>query len=258
MGVLQFYDLSRITLITKVIGLMCDGQYKEMQNFLREQSESIQSINMVEEISSFLYEFSKKRLITSDTLPLLIEILQSLIELCSGNYKNNETIFNIQIISTINFILQIDITRIKNQSRFRCHTTVITNYSDLDTIGGNGRDEKRAEIDYVVLREKALHLKSSAVELLGVMLEEVSTQTKSLSVQIAGALDIHALHWSMVDFFELKVDKDLIKEKSADDASRALFKAYSIIRHLMDSSTSPENLSELIFLAHDQYDNNNS
>lgn len=245
MGVLQFYDLSRITLITKVIGLMCDGQYNEMQNFLREQSDSIQSINMVEEISSFLYEFSRKRLVTSDTLPLLIEILQSLIELCSGNYKNNEAIFNIQIISSINFILQIDITKIKGQSKFsrQVNMAVITNYSDLDSIG-NENDRKKAKIDYLDLRKKGLELKSSAVELLGIMLEEVSIHTKSLSVQIAGGLDIHALHWSMVDFFELKDDRDLIQEEYADNATRALLKTYSIIRHLMDSgSTSQESLS---------------
>ena len=47
---------------------MCDGQYKEMQNFLREQSEDIHSVNMVAEMATFLYEFSKKHIISIDTL----------------------------------------------------------------------------------------------------------------------------------------------------------------------------------------------
>lgn len=203
--IVQFYDLSRITLINEVIGLMCDGQYKEMQNFLREQTQSIQSINMVQEITSFLYEFSKKRLITSDTLPLLNEVVQSLIELCSGNYKNSEVIFQKQIVSIINYFLQIDITKIE---------------SDVE------------------LRKKGLELKASAVELLEVMLENVSSKTKDLSRQITGGLDIHALHWSMVDFYILKDDEGLIQEKYDDNATRALFKTYSIIKHLIYNEVS--------------------
>ena len=209
--VVQFYDLSRITLINEVIGLMCDGQYKEMQNFLREQTQSIQSINMVQEITSFLYEFSKKRLITSETLPLLNKVVQSLIELCSGNYKNSEVIFQQQIVSIINYFLQIDITEIKSKIE----------------------PDNKLEKEYTELRKKGLELKASAVELLEVMLENVSPKTKDLSRQITGGLDIHALHWSMVDFFILKDDEELIKAEYDDNATRALFKTYSIIKHLI-------------------------
>ncbi len=200
-----------------------------MQNFLREQSESIHSINMVAEITSLLHEFTKKRHITSDTLPLLIQIFKTLVELSSGNYKNHKVMFNSHIVSTINYIMQIDISNIKGQSFF-----------------GRAADSSESlNIDFVYLRKKALELKSSAVELLGIMLEEVSTKTKSLSVQIAVGLDIHALHWSMVDFFVLKDDRDLIRLKFDDNASRSLFKTYTIFQQLIDKHvTSPKKLSE--------------
>ena len=66
MSILHFYDLSRIcTHLTKSLGLMCDGQCREMQNYLREQSGDIENVNMVEEIASFVYEFSKKQVSTT-------------------------------------------------------------------------------------------------------------------------------------------------------------------------------------------------
>ena len=217
-----------------------------MQNFLRQQSESIHSINMVAEITSLLHMITKKRHITSDTLPLLIQIFKTLIELSSGNYKNHKVIFNSQIISTINYILQMDISKIRGQSRFHraSNTTVISNQYDLESIGRRSC-QRKSNIDYVDLRKNALELKSYAVELLVIMLEEVSIHTKSLTVQIAGGLDIHALHWSMVDFYILKNDKDLIRIMFDDNASRSLFKTYTIFQQLIDREAAPaEKLSK--------------
>lgn len=198
---------------------MCDGQRRDMQNYLREQKNSLHNINIVEEITSFLYEFSKRRLITSDILPLLIEAFQTLIELCSGNYDSSIVIFNEQIVSMINYYLQIDITNIKINH-------------------GEQSDDLKKE--YIELRIKALKLKASIVNLLEVMLEKVSGATEKLTLQIAEGLDIHALHFTLWDFYMLKDDKDL-KDKEADDnASRAMFKTYSVINHLIDSETGYE------------------
>ncbi len=160
---LQFYDLSRITLISKVLGLMCDGQYKEMQNFLREQSESIHSINMVAELATFLHEFSKKHVISIDILQLFNQLLQALKEFCIGNYKNREVVFNANVVSVINFVLQIDITSIRGSGMFGPseNTTVITNFTELDNIGGD-EDTNEQNIDYIQLRRLALEMKASA------------------------------------------------------------------------------------------------
>ena len=233
-------------MVIKVLGLLCDGQNRQMQNFLREQSKSFSSINVVGEITSVLYEFTEKRQISYDSLPLYIEILQSLIEVCLGNYKNHKVVFNKHITSVINFIFQIDITGIKPPSRFgrRVSTTVITDIADMEDLG-NTPENGSSKLNYVDLRVMALKLKVSAIELLEVMMEEISTKSKRLTQQIAEGLDIRGLHSSMADLFLLKSDKDIIQKEHDDNASRALYKAYKIIMHLVDSENgSLESLSK--------------
>ena len=227
---LHFYDLSRISLISKVLGLMCDGQCKDMQNYLREQGDDIYSVNMVEEIASFLYEFSKKRIFHMDKLKLFNQILQTLIEFCIGNYKNRKVVFNANIISVINFILQIDITKIQKPRMGSSEAATDPR--------GMGRSPT-AKIDYITLRKMALVMKASSVQLLDALLEEISNKSSTLSHQIAEGLDVAALHRSMLDFFILKSDPDLARIQYEDNASRALFDSYKIIQHLVDSGFAP-------------------
>ena len=217
-------------LICKVLGLMCDGQFRVMQDYTREQSEDTHSVNIVAEMSTFLYHFSKKQEINEESLQLLNHLLQALIEFCTGNYKNREVIFYENIISAINYVLQIDITHIKAAEAM------------------NGADQEKCidvSMDYIYLRRMALEMKGSAMQLLESMLEDISIKTTKLSYQIAEGLDIHALHWSMLDFYILKSDPDLIRLQSEDNACRGLFDGYRIIMHLVDSGASSlESLSK--------------
>ena len=105
---------------------MCDGQYRPMQNFLREQPNNIKTINLVSETCSFLSSFFED--VTKDNIVLITTALQTLIEMsvvshscvhtyiCSyinalfidlqGNFANQQVLFNCKIIDTINVILQ--------------------------------------------------------------------------------------------------------------------------------------------------------
>lgn len=223
---------------------MCDGRYTKMQNFLREQSESLQSINMVEELTSFLHQFQETRTFSYDTLILFNQILQALLELILGNFKNCEVIFDANIISVLNYVFQIDITEIKEPKGSSVHqqvtANVLSNFGELEDIcEGSTRSSNSVttkKIDYVDLRKNGLLLKASAVQLLEVMLEKISPQSESLSHQVAEGLDIRALHWSMVDFYILKGDSDLANLNVAESASRALFSAYSACMHLVDNN----------------------
>ena len=167
-----------------------------------------------------MYEYSKRRLITSDILPLITEAFQALIELCSGNVENSEAILQQQILPIINYYLQIDITKIN----FKVDET----------------EKKKCDLkkNSVQLRYDVLKLKAAVVELLEVMLEKVSSETERLTFQIAKGLDVTALQYSMVDFLILKDDEDLKEKKSDDNAQRALFKTYSVISHLASSGAS--------------------
>ena len=226
-----------------MLGLICDGQFKAMQNFLREQSESLQSINMVAELTSFLHQIHETRTLNFDTLGLFSQILQALIEMCTGNFKNCEVVFNANIMSVLNYVFQIDITEIKEagQAANEITATVVTNFNDFEDIaeGVNNNTTNAKKVDYVELRKQGLQLKSSAVELLKIMLEKTTSRTESLAHQIAGGLDVHALQWSMVDFFLLKDESGIVRQNMSEYASRALFTTYNIFMSLLDNNTTP-------------------
>ena len=97
-----------MSLALQVMGLMCDGQYRLMQNYLREQRDNIHTIDLVGGVASFLQHFYHD--INEETVELVHLILQTLIEVCVGNYSNQLVIFNQQILEALNSIFQIDIT----------------------------------------------------------------------------------------------------------------------------------------------------
>ena len=227
-GVIYFHDFSHIELILKVLGFMCDGQYKDMQNFLRSQNEQIQSVDLVGEVTSFLQTFHQSQFIDRSTLKLLHRMLQTLIEMSVGNHANQKAIFDRQILPVINRILQIDITNISSPED--------TDADENEEIESYPLIKKDREVisaeTYKELRKQALELKGSAIELLEGMLEETSLETKDLVTRLSGGLDVDALHGSMVDFHKLMLDKELIEDEYDDNAERGLYRTYHILVQL--------------------------
>ena len=208
--VLKVHHQKRVAVTINIIGLMCDGQHKKMQNYFREQENRITDINMIEEITSLLYEYSKRRqlTLTHDNLPLIAESFQTLVELCLGNLENIEVILRKQILYIINYYLQIDI-----------------NYITSTMVEGGNIDDKI----------QALKLKSAVVELLEAMLEKYSSESERFTKQIAEGLSSHALHDTMEEFYKLKDDKKLKAKGVNENARRALFKTVAVIHHLTQS-----------------------
>ena len=60
---------------------MCDGQYRLMQNYLREQRDNLQMVNVVGEVALFLQNFHND--INKETMDLVHLILQVI---CAGHY----------------------------------------------------------------------------------------------------------------------------------------------------------------------------
>ena len=122
---------------------MCDGQYRPMQNFLREQPNNIKTINLVSEtcifLSSFFVDITKDNIVPITTaLQTLIKMsmvsnyvcTHALIVICiffesQDNFANQRILFNCKIIDTVNNILQ---TRV-NQHR-EC-SLINVNYQDI-------------------------------------------------------------------------------------------------------------------------------
>ena len=81
---------------------------------------------------------------------------------------------------------------------------------------------------------QSVDMKASAVELLEVMLEETNEKSLELVKEIAGSLDIPALHDTLADFYELKNDPEVKQKGFDDEAERGLFRTYHALVHLMD------------------------
>ena len=189
---------------------MCDGQHREMQNYLRDQRQTVHTINMVAEVADFLQYFYHD--LNAEIVDLVYLMLQTLIEMCVGNYDNQIIIFNKQIITTINRILLIDI-------------------SDYETDSSS-----TTPISMSTMKTRAINLKGSAVELLEVMLEETSHQKKDLVQQITEVVDVDALYHTLADFYKLKDDPEVERKYFDDDVERELFRTYHILVHIKELS----------------------
>ena len=267
-SVVQFQNLKHIELAMKVLGLMCDGQCREMQNYLREQKESITSVNMVGEVAIFLQQIFQSRSITPETITALHQILQTLVEMCVGNYTNQEVIFNKQIMTIINHVLQLDITNITMHLDKHLAAPEAMVHINTDVSNPDASKLHEAELllqqqikklyrprikpfanseEALELRKKALDLKGSAVELLEAILEETNHKTRDLAFQLAGGLDISAVQGSLIDFYHLSYqDDELKKEEYDDNAERALYRSYHILKRLEDFGVKDPLISMLI------------
>ena len=100
-----------IKLALQVLGLMCDGQYRSMQNYLREQKDNYTGVNVVAEVAVFLQNFSLD--VDRETMDLVHLTLQTLIEMCVGNYPNQNIIYHRQIIEALNHIFYMKVYSMK-------------------------------------------------------------------------------------------------------------------------------------------------
>ncbi|XP_019849951.1 PREDICTED: inositol 1,4,5-trisphosphate receptor-like [Amphimedon queenslandica] len=73
------HDALWINLVLEVIGLMCDGQNRTLQDYLREQLDNYRTINVVAEVVAFLHTFATDLSLTN--LEQISTVIQSLIEL---------------------------------------------------------------------------------------------------------------------------------------------------------------------------------
>ena len=110
----------------RVLGLLCDDQYRPLQDYLRHQPGNIKDINLVSETCKLLSSLYVD--ITKDNITIINSVLQTLLKMSvvgylnmyidtyvslhincftQGNFENQKVLFNHQIIDTINQILQM-------------------------------------------------------------------------------------------------------------------------------------------------------
>ena len=108
----KYKDSHHIKLALQVLALICDGQNRNMQNYLREQRDNYTGVNVVAEVALLLQNFSHD--VDRETMDLVHLTLQTLIEMCVGNYPNQHVIYHRQIIEALNYIFAL---KVYNTSR---------------------------------------------------------------------------------------------------------------------------------------------
>ncbi|XP_064638087.1 inositol 1,4,5-trisphosphate receptor type 2-like isoform X2 [Lineus longissimus] len=101
---LHYRDDGYIELVLKVLSRMCDGQFRSLQHYLREQPDNIKSFNLIAETVQYMSQVYAN--INPNSINLIYQLLDSLNECVSGNEENRVVIFDNKIVDYINFILR--------------------------------------------------------------------------------------------------------------------------------------------------------
>ena len=76
-----------VTLMLRLLGLMCDNQHRELQDYMREQSDNFLSCDLVSETTNFLgFVYSN---INPRNVQLVDELMQALLEFVSVRRKRS-------------------------------------------------------------------------------------------------------------------------------------------------------------------------
>ncbi|XP_065924754.1 inositol 1,4,5-trisphosphate receptor type 3 isoform X2 [Magallana gigas] len=104
-GDFTFKDDGYIELVLRMLGLMCDNQHSDIQNYIRDQFDNIKSVNLVAETTKFLNILYSN--INEQTMPLVVQLFDTLVEFTSGNQKNQSVVFENKVCDYINHVLRI-------------------------------------------------------------------------------------------------------------------------------------------------------
>ncbi|OWF37431.1 Inositol 1,4,5-trisphosphate receptor type 3 [Mizuhopecten yessoensis] len=106
-GDLEFEDDGYIELVLRILGLMCDNQYRDLQDYLREQPDNIKSANLVAETTRFLDILYGS--VNDKSMALICQLFDTLVEFCSGNFANQACVFDNKICDYMNHILRMGV-----------------------------------------------------------------------------------------------------------------------------------------------------
>ncbi|KAI0220817.1 Inositol 1,4,5-trisphosphate receptor type 3 [Lamellibrachia satsuma] len=107
---LRWHDDGYIQLVLHIMGMMCDGQNRVLQDYLREQPDNIKSDNLISETTNYLgmlYSW-----VDNTTISLLTELFNTLSECTSGNYQNQLVVYEGRACDYINYILRGGVSKI--------------------------------------------------------------------------------------------------------------------------------------------------
>ena len=111
-GGVEFEEAGNIRLVFCVLQLMCEGHNAIIQNYLREQPDNSKTYNLVEQVSKFMsvltdeYLLSRNSSSGEDSLLLLIQCVETLVEFAQGCNPNQSQIYDSGIMDSVNTLLR--------------------------------------------------------------------------------------------------------------------------------------------------------
>ena len=117
-------DEEEVNVVLDVVSFLCDGQRKELQDTFGKETTHfavsynilitldfmvkciLQGSNMLNQITLLLESVAEP--INYKNLYTAKKAFQALIELCAGNFKNQEVAFRVQALASINMFLKIN------------------------------------------------------------------------------------------------------------------------------------------------------
>ncbi|XP_053404101.1 inositol 1,4,5-trisphosphate receptor type 3-like isoform X2 [Mercenaria mercenaria] len=217
----NYKDDGCIELVLRILGSMCDNQHTGLQNYIREQSNNIKSIDLVAETINFLKIMYTN--ISADTIVLVTEIFETLVEFTSGNSTNQAVVFDNKICDYINHILRADVFKdctdkevytLKRAIGFLVRCLTVENFSVEDGLKASLPKEVMEFLDTTVL----VSVMTDARKLYEPMKEE---DFKAL-LHTVGFQYYHLLAMKLDLFPELDMDSILKTEEQ-----KAAFSFYS-------------------------------
>ncbi|CAD5116200.1 DgyrCDS5116 [Dimorphilus gyrociliatus] len=160
-----------IELVLKVLAQMCDGQYVELQDYLRDQPDNIKSFNLIAETASFLSMVYSN--VTSSNIDLVIQLFETLNEFASGNQANRAVIVTNKVVDYANFILR------------SCETDDFTDCSS----------------------DKILTMKKAISSLIYSLIEENGREKLKVACEVKDTVDKEAFYKVMTDCYWKSQDK---------------------------------------------------
>ena len=189
--------LRKIELVVKLLGLMCDGHNKFMQNYFRKQEHNSENVNIIFKAVNFLKNVHKE--INEFNISLISDTFCTVIEFIDGNYLNKMDAFDARIIEVVNYIFRNPVQK--------------------------------------GLVKQQVDLYKSIILFLQVIMEETSMGTKELAKELYSLIDLNSMHRVIGRLYEIKIGKDCQDPKTRVIAEDYMFRLYHFILHSKDFNT---------------------
>eukprot|EP00730_Choanoeca_flexa_P002797 TRINITY_DN11178_c0_g1_i2.p1 TRINITY_DN11178_c0_g1~~TRINITY_DN11178_c0_g1_i2.p1 ORF type:complete len:1472 (+),score=415.20 TRINITY_DN11178_c0_g1_i2:98-4417(+) len=197
-------DDGNIELVLRVLQYMCEGYNMVLKGYIHAQQDNIRSIDLVEQTAVYFGAVIEET--SNETIALLIQIVDSLLEFSQGSLTNQRAIFNAHVVDHINTIFRT--TRFE-----RC------------------------------LPGDVAHLRQLCALLVTSLLENNGETTKQMAIQLEETLDIPAILQNMMYYYKLgqthedEIWMQALEEAERDDALTAMdvsYALYEVVLRLAD------------------------